>query len=54
MADKEAFKMIGERAEELAEKPEVQNKMLQIAKENGKEEAEKWLYMSAIATLCGA
>ena len=53
MADKEAFEMIGKRAEELASKTEVQKKMLQIAKEKGKEEAEKWIYISAIATLCG-
>lgn len=53
MADKEAFEMIGKRAEELTKKPEVQKKMLQIAKEKNKAEAEKWLYMSAIATLYG-
>lgn len=53
MTDKEAFEMIGKRVEELTSKPEVQNKMLQIAKEKGKKEDEKWLYMSAIATLCG-
>ena len=53
MTNKEAFKMIGTRAAELVKKPEVQKKMLQIAKEKGKEEAEKWLYMSAIATLAG-
>lgn len=53
MTDKEAFAMIGKRAEELTKKPEVQRKMLQIAKERNKEEAEKWLYMSAIATLAG-
>lgn len=53
MSNKEALKLIGERAAELAKKPEVQKKMLQIAKERSKKEAEKWLYMSAIATLAG-
>lgn len=53
MTDKEAFEMIGKRAEELAKKPEAQKKMLQIAKGKGKEEAQNWLYVSAIATLCG-
>lgn len=53
MTDREAFEMIGKRAEELSKKPEVQKKMLRIAKEKSKEEAERWLYMSAIATLCG-
>ncbi len=54
MTNKEAFETIGKRAEDLVKKPEVQKKMLQIAKEKGKKEAEKWLYMSTIATLCGA
>lgn len=53
MTNSEAFAMIGKRAAELTRKPEVQKKMLQIAKEKSKEEAEKWLYMSAIATLAG-
>lgn len=54
MTDKEAFEIIGKRAEELAKKPEVQKQMLRNAKEISKGEAEKWLYMSAIVTLCGA
>lgn len=53
MTNKEAFTMIGIRAAELAKNPEVQKKMMQIAKERSKEDAEKWLYMSAIATLAG-
>lgn len=53
MTNNEAFAMIGERTKELAKKPEVKTKMLQIAKERGKEEAEKWVYMAAIATLMG-
>lgn len=51
MTDNEAYKLIGEKAAELASKPEVQKKMVQIAKEKGKEEAEKWLYLLAIAVL---
>ncbi|CAK7048139.1 MAG: hypothetical protein BACD_02363 [Bacteroides rodentium] len=53
MTNSEAFAMIGARAEELTKKPEVQKKMLELAKEKGKKEAEKWIYMSAIATLAG-
>lgn len=53
MSNKEAFKLIGERARELVKTQEVQQKMLQIAKEKSKEDAEKWLYRLAIATLAG-
>lgn len=53
MSNKEAFKLIGERAGELAKNQEVQHKMLQIVKEKSKEDAEKWLYRLAIATLAG-
>ena len=51
MTNKEAFNLIGERAKELATKTDVQQKMLRIAEEKSKEDAEKWLYMIAIATL---
>ena len=51
MTDKEAYKTIGERAEQLSQIPDVQNKMVEIARSQGKQAAEKWLYMSAIASL---
>ena len=51
MTDKEAYKAIGERAEELSKRADVQKKMVEIAVKDGKAEAEKWLYMSAIASL---
>ena len=51
MTDKEAYKLIGERVEQLSKRADVQNKMLEIACKDGKAEAEKWLYMSAIASL---
>ena len=54
MTDNEAYKLIGERAEELTSNTEVQKKMVEIAKTEGKEKAEKFLYNLAIATLCGA
>lgn len=54
MTNKEAYTLIGERANELSEKSEVQKKMVEIAKAQGKEAAEKYLYKLAIATLCGA
>ena len=53
MTDNEAYKLIGERAEELTSNTEVQKKMVEIAKTEGKEKAEKFLYNLAIATLCG-
>ncbi|MBQ2177096.1 MAG: hypothetical protein II453_19280 [Alphaproteobacteria bacterium] len=53
MTNKEAYKLIGERARELTRKPEIQSTMLHLAKEKGEEEATKWLYMAAIATLVG-
>lgn len=54
MTNKQAFEMIGKRAEELAKDTSVQKKMVEIAKSECKEAAEKYLYMLAIATLCGA
>ena len=51
MTDKEAYKLIGERAEELSKRVDVQKKMVEIANKDGKSEAEKWLYRCAIATL---
>ena len=50
MTDEEAYKLIGERAEELAKREDVQKKMIDIANKDGKVEAEKWLYRCAIAT----
>ena len=51
MKDEEAYKLIGERAEELAKREDVQKKMIKIANKYGKAEAEKWIYRAAIATL---
>lgn len=51
MTDNEAYKIIGERAEELSKRADVQKKMVEIANKDGIAEAEKWLYRSAIATL---
>ena len=51
MNDEEAYKLIGERAEELSKRADVQKKMIEIADKDGKAEAEKWLYRCAIATL---
>lgn len=53
MTDKEAYKLIGERAAEIAKRPEIQQKMIEIAGSKGKKEAEKYLYMAAIASLAG-
>lgn len=53
MTDQEAVAMIGERAEELAKDARVQKKMVEIGNSKGKEEAEKYLYNLAIATLMG-
>ena len=53
MTDKEVYEIIGKRATELIQNTEVQQKMIEIAKAKDKDEAEKWLYMTAVATLCG-
>lgn len=53
MTNNEAYKLIGERANELSKNKEVQKKMVEIAKTEGKEKAEKFLYNLSIATLCG-
>lgn len=54
MTNKQGFAIIGKRAEELSKSKDVQEKMVEIAKNESKEAAEKYLYMLAIATLCGA
>lgn len=53
MSDKEAYKLIGERVKELSANLKIQKKMLEIAREKGREEAERLLYLAAIATLVG-
>lgn len=53
MTNVEVYKIIGERVTELVKNIEVQKKMFEIAKTKGKDAAEKWLYMTAIATLVG-
>lgn len=50
MTDNEAYAAIGERAEELTKIPEIQKKMLALAKSEGKEKAESWLYQMAVAS----
>lgn len=54
MTDKEAYRLIGERTEELAKDSKIQAKMLEMI-HNGetKEEVEKKIYMMAIGTLIG-
>ena len=51
MTDNEAYAAIGERAEELTKVPEIQKKMLALAKSEGKEKTENWLYQMAVASL---
>lgn len=53
MSNQEAYKLIGERATELAKNEKVQEKAVEIAKLQGKEAREKYIYMLAIATLAG-
>jgi len=54
MDDKSAYRLIGERAEELSKMPEVQKKMVEMVRSGfTKEDAEKWLYACAIGTLIG-
>lgn len=54
MNDVQAIRLIGERAEELSRNKDVQNKMLEIARRDGQEAAEKFVYNLAIATLYGS
>lgn len=53
MTNKEAYRLIGERAEELTKKPEIRKQMIEIARKEGKEKAEQFLYFIAITTLAG-
>lgn len=54
MTDEQAYKLIGERTEELSKNKDIQNKMVEIAQKEGKAKAEQYLYMLAISTLCGS
>lgn len=54
MSDNEAYKLIGERAADMANDPGIQSEMLAlVAKGWSKERVEGWLYMNAVGTLCG-
>lgn len=53
MTDREAYKLIGEKAAEIAKRPEIQKQMLEIANAEGKEAAIKHVYLLAIGTLTG-
>ncbi len=52
--DKQAHELIGKRAAEIAKKPAIQKIMANMIEDgHTKEEAEKWLYMVAVGSLCG-
>ena len=53
MTNEQAYKAIGERTEELSKNKDIQNKMVEIAQNEGKAKAEQYLYILAISTLCG-
>ena len=54
MTNTEAYKIIGERTQEIANIPEVQAKMIEMVRNGStKEDTEKWLYMCAVGTLIG-
>ena len=53
MTDKEDYELIGRRVMELVSTPEVQAEMVKAANEQGKEAAEKMIYMTAVGTLIG-
>ncbi|CAB1251940.1 protein of unknown function [Ruminococcaceae bacterium BL-6] len=54
MNNSEAYKLIGERAAEMAKDSKIQDEMMkQIRAGKTKEQVEQWLYMYAIGTLCG-
>ena len=54
MSDKEAFDLIGRRAQEITAIPEIREKMMEIAGKSGKEAAMNMVYLMAIATLARA
>ena len=51
MTDQEAYTVIGERMKLCADDRQVQRTMVEIARVDGKEAAEKWLFWFALATL---
>lgn len=51
MTNKEAFNLIGERETELSKLPDVQKKMLETAKNDGKKAAQTLLFGLAVTTL---
>lgn len=54
MTDEQAYELIGKRAAEIAKKPSIQKIMMNMIEDgHTKEEAEKWLYMVAVGSLCG-
>lgn len=53
MNNEEAYELIGKRVEEIIAIPKIQEKMLSIAKTEGKEKAVQYAYLVAIATLVG-
>ena len=54
MDNLEAYKLIGERAAEMAKDPKIQDEMMkQIKTGKTKEQVKNWLYMCAIGSLCG-
>ena len=53
MNEHEAYRAISDRVRELIERDDVKNKMLKIANEKSKEDAEQFVYRLAIATLMG-
>ena len=53
MSENEAFELIGHRAQDLAELPQIRAKMMELATSHGKEAALRMIYMAAVATLVG-
>lgn len=53
LTDEEAIAMIGKRAAEIAEIPQIQKRMVDVANKEGKSMAMRELYMLAISTLFG-
>lgn len=54
MDDSAAYRLIGQRAEELTKRADVQRTMMQIAERESTEKAKEYVYRLAIATLVGA
>ena len=51
--DRKMLAILGKRAEEIANLPEVRQKAFEIYQQSGMDAAQSYIYRLAIGTLCG-